>query len=338
MQAFCKKHPGQRRAGGVIALALFALLLIGSIPELRAEALDTLSGGAVVSVLARESNLPSDRVVVTGEEGASLDTLLPADTKVTVIHGETVEYASVRSGERVSALLRRLRISLAPMELVLVTIADDAVAVEVGSDLTWYETAREVAAHTTVYTTTSRLAKGETELIEPGVDGTRDVTYEVVYSAGHIVSRQAVAEENNTSVPERAYLGTLVTEAQAGDTVSSVIREADGGGYLVMASGDTLRFTKAVEVRCTAYTAGYDGVDTCTATGTTVRRGVVAADKRVFPLGSKLFVDVDSDGFSYGMAYVEDTGMRGEKLDLYMDSYEECILFGVRRAVAYVLG
>lgn len=336
MQAFLKKHL-KRRAGGVLILALLTALLLGSVPEMRAEALDALGVRAVVSVLQRESNLPDERVVVTGAENATLDTALEAGKKVTLTHGEAEEYASTRSGERVRELLRRLRISLAPMEMVLVHV-DEEITVEVGSDLTWYEAAREAVAHTTVYTTTARLPKGETELIEPGTDGTRDVTYEVVYSAGRVVSRQAVAEENNTAVPARAYLGTRVEEAQVGDTVASVVYEADGGGYLVMASGDTLHFTKAVEVKCTAYTAGYDGVDTCTATGTTVRRGVVAVDKRVFPLGSKLFVDIKSDAFEYGMAYAEDTGMRGEKLDLYMDSYDECIQFGVRRAVAYVLG
>ena len=76
---------------------------------------------------------------------------------------------------------------------------------------------------------------------------------------------------------------------------------------------------------------------TRTATGTTVHRGVVAVDKRVFRLGSALCVDVKSNAFQYGMAYAEDTGMRGEKLDLYMDSYEECIQFGVRKATVYVL-
>lgn len=338
MQTFWKKSLSRPAIRAMLLLLLGMGLSLALSPALRADALEAVSGVERVSVLTRVTTVPAERVLVMGETGADTNTVLAEGRRVTLIHGESEEYATTRAGERVSELLRRLRISLEPMELVLVDLRGDEVTVEVGSELTCYETVSESVAHTTQYTTTSRLPKGETEVYQVGVDGTRDVTYELTYSCGQLVSRQAVAEENNTSVPELAYLGTRVEEAQEGDTIASVVYEADGGGYLVMASGDTLHFVKAVEVRCTAYTAGYDGVDTCTATGTTVRRGVVAADKRVFPLGSKLYVDIKSDAFEYGMAYVEDTGMRGEKLDLYMDSYDECIQFGVRKAVAYLLG
>lgn len=335
MRTILNRHLDRPRFA--LLLALFAALLLGASPELRADAHVASSGTEPVSVLAEDSDLSADRVIVTGAPDASPDSPLAAGQKVTLYRDGGEEYASTRDGESVLALLRRLSIRLDPLELVVVALSDDGVTVRVGSELTFYETAREAVAHTTLYTPTSRLPKGETEVVQQGIDGTREVTYEVVYSGGALVSRQAVAEENNTSVPELAYLGTLVTEAQEGDSVASVVRDADGGGYLVMASGDTLRFTKAIEVKCTAYTAGHDGVDTCTATGTTVRRGVVAVDKRVIPLGSTLYVDVQSDAYQYGMAYAEDTGIRGEKLDLYMDSYEECIQFGVRKAVAYIL-
>ena len=40
---------------------------------------------------------------------------------------------------------------------------------------------------------------------------------------------------------------------------------------------------------------------------------------------------VSNDGYcDYGMAVAEDTGVRGNTIDLYMDSYNECIQFGVR--------
>ena len=38
------------------------------------------------------------------------------------------------------------------------------------------------------------------------------------------------------------------------------------------------------------------------------------------------------------MAKAEDTGMRGDnKLDLYMDSYNECVSFGRRDCKVYIL-
>ena len=338
MRTVLEKSFSRQRCRRALFLALFtAVLVLNGSPELRANALYLLADSGTVSVLDSETAIPQERVIVTGAQSADVEVALPTGEKVTVQHGEDVQYATTRSGESVSVLLRRLQISVSPLEMVLVDVSGEEVSITVGSDFTYYETASESVEHTTLYTPTGRLPKGEIEVVQQGIDGVRDVVYEVVYADGQLVSRQAVAESGNTSVTELAYLGTRVSEAQEGDTVSSVVYESDGSGYLLMASGDSLHFSKAVEVKCTAYTSGYDGVGTRTATGTTARRGVVAVDKRVFPLGTKLFVDIKSSAFDYGMAYAEDTGMRGEKLDLYMDSYDECIQFGVRKAVAYVL-
>ena len=87
----------------------------------------------------------------------------------------------------------------------------------------------------------------------------------------------------------------------------------------------------------TAYTSGYGGADNCTATGTAVRKGVVAVDKNVIPLGTKMYI-VSSDGsVVYGMATAEDTGVRGNKVDLYYDTYQQCINFGRRSCTVYIL-
>lgn len=338
MRTILKRGFGGQRWRRALFLALFAAVaVLNGSSVLRADALYLLADGATVSVLDETAAIPQERVIVTGAQDSGVEVALPAGEKVTVRHGANVEYATTRANERISELLRRLQISVSPLEMVLVDVSGEEISVTVDSDFTYYETASERVEHTTLYTPTGRLPKGEVEIVQQGIDGVRNVVYEVVYADGQLVSRQAVEESGNTSVAELAYLGTRVSEAQEGDTVSSVVYEEDGGGYLLMTSGDSLHFSRAVEVKCTAYTAGYDGVGTRTATGTTVRRGVVAVDKRVFPLGSALYVDVKSNAFQYGMAYAEDTGMRGEKLDLYMDSYEECILFGVRKATVYVL-
>ena len=86
----------------------------------------------------------------------------------------------------------------------------------------------------------------------------------------------------------------------------------------------------------TAYTAGYGGADHCTATGTTVRVGTVAVDKRVIPLGTKMYI-VTNDGIVYGTAVAEDTGVRGDKVDLYFETYQQCINFGRRGCTVYIL-
>lgn len=146
--------------------------------------------------------------------------------------------------------------------MVLVDVTEEEVEITVASDFTYYETATEAAPHTTLTSTSYRIPKGETQVVQQGIDGTRDVVYEVVYADGQFVSRQAVEEKNDTSVAEITYTGTLVDKAQSGDTVKSVVTESDGSGYLLMKSGDSVHFSGSMKVTCTAYTAGYGGVGT----------------------------------------------------------------------------
>ena len=74
-----------------------------------------------------------------------------------------------------------------------------------------------------------------------------------------------------------------------------------------------------------------------TASGTAVHVGVVAVDRNVLPLGTKVYV-VSNDGmYNYGFAIAEDTGVRGNSIDLYMDTSSECIQFGVRNCTVYIL-
>ena len=211
--------------------------------------------------------------------------------------------------------------------MVLVDVTEEEVEITVASDFTYYETATEAAPHTTLTSTSYRIPKGETQVVQQGIDGTRDIVYEVVYADGQFVSRQAVEEKNDTSVAEITYTGTLVDKAQSGDTVKSVVTESDGSGYLLMKSGDSVHFSGSMKVTCTAYTAGYGGVGTRTATGTTVHVGTVAVDKKVISLGTEMFI-VGSSGYTYGNAVAEDTGVRGAAIDLYMNSYQECKQFG----------
>ena len=153
--------------------------------------------------------------------------------------------------------------------------------------------------------------------------------------SGELVTSQYVEEISTTSVTEVVERGTAVSYVEPDDKLVNVTTQSDGSGYLTFASGGTMKFSKAVTVTATAYTAGYDGVGTRTATGTTVHKGVAAVDKRVFPLGSDLYVV--AKGMEYGLTRAEDTGMKGPKIDLYMESYQECIQFGRRTGTVYLL-
>ena len=86
---------------------------------------------------------------------------------------------------------------------------------------------------------------------------------------------------------------------------------------------------ETVTFEATAYTwTGHK-----TATGTWPSRGTVAVDPRVIPLGTELHIE------GYGPAVAADTGgdIKGQRIDLYMESYEEAIQFGRRQVLIEVL-
>ncbi len=74
-----------------------------------------------------------------------------------------------------------------------------------------------------------------------------------------------------------------------------------------------------------------------TALGTAVRRGIVAADPRVIPLGSRISISAGSYSGTYR---VEDTGgvIRGRILDIWVPSCAEAIRFGRRTIGVSVIG
>ena len=86
-------------------------------------------------------------------------------------------------------------------------------------------------------------------------------------------------------------------------------------------------------MEATAYLPSDGGGSGITATGIAAARGVVAVDPNVIPLGSRVYIP------GYGVAIAADTGgaIRGERIDLCMESYGEAMNFGRRYVEVYVL-
>lgn len=268
----------------------------------------------------------------TGKSGENA--MLTAGTLVTVRRGgETI--TATAQAETVEQFLSRMDIIPGPLEMVGIELMEGSVALTISDHLTVYERVTEQAERGTVYRSTPDLPKGQERVARKGVDGQHTAIYEQTWVSGQLVTSQYVEEITSTSVDEIVEQGTAVTSVDADDKVVNVTTNADGSGYLTFASGGTMKFSKAVQVTATAYTAGYDGVDHTTATGTFVHKGVAAVDKRVFPLGSDLYVM--AKGMEYGLTKAEDTGMKGQKIDLYLESYQQCIQFGRRSATVYLL-
>lgn len=86
---------------------------------------------------------------------------------------------------------------------------------------------------------------------------------------------------------------------------------------------------ETITFEATAYT--WTGNRTASSTWPAV--GTVAVDPKVIPLGTKLYIE------GYGPAVALDTGgdIQGQIIDLYMDSYQECIEWGRRQVEVRVM-
>jgi 3D (Asp-Asp-Asp) domain-containing protein len=91
---------------------------------------------------------------------------------------------------------------------------------------------------------------------------------------------------------------------------------------------NSLRYDSSFKAKTYAYSGGGT-----TASGKKAQVGRVAVDPRVIKLGTWLYVE------GYGLCQAADTGgaIKGNKIDLYMNSVSECYSWGIRHKQVYVL-
>ena len=192
---------------------------------------------------------------------------------------------------------------------------------------------REIPYETTVAYAPD-LPQGIRETLTQGKNGTLQCRAWVTYTNGVETGREILAERQTApAVTEVIALGT-------GAPVEKASAPQIGDGVILLPTGERLTYTKVDYVRATAYTHTDEGCTTTTATGTTVRRGTVAVDPRYIPYGTRMFIVASDGSYVYGLAQAEDCGgdIKGDRMDLYLPTYDDCIAFGRRRCTVYFLG
>lgn len=200
-----------------------------------------------------------------------------------------------------------------------------------------------------------------------GQNGLTHVKSEVTYRNGKEVSRVIVQETVKTKPvtqlvirgvdrtimeqpadPEPTEQSVSSGSTSSGGSSSSGPSTSGGSRYdgsaetsgnvIMTSSGESYTYVDVMTCSATAYTCeGYVGH---TYSGTLARVGAIAVDPTVIPLGTKMYV-VSNDGqYVYGYCVAEDIGggIKGNKIDLYFDTYAECWDFGVRMCTVYILG
>ena len=338
------RHHLQRKSHGRLT-ALFALVTVLAASfgaTTWSQALYIVTGveeAAIVLDGSQEAPDLGSRMVYTGSGRSGFDIMLTSGQTVRIERDGQTESVRCKT-ETISQLLHRMDITLSPLEMVAVDLSEEELVISISEDITFYEEVSEPASYETVRVANPDMLKGEEQVVQEGVDGVRTSVYEVVWSNGAQISRQFVEELDSTAVDEIIEYGTASPEPEevSGNLgTPTVAKNADGSGTLTFADGTTLRFSSAKAMTATAYTAGHGGADYTTATGTFVRVGTVAVDKSVIPLGTRMYIVTNDGSVVYGLAVAEDTGVRGNIVDLYYETYQECINFGRRGCTVYIL-
>ena len=162
------------------------------------------------------------------------------------------------------------------------------------------------------------IPKGTRETVSAGVPGKVSRTYLVKYVDG-------------VRVDEALY-----TEVALSNPVDEVVN-AGVGGIVTAKDGTSYSYNYRKQMEATAYTYLPPYTTMTTATGETLRKGIVAVDPRVIPMHTRMFIT--SDTIEYGLGIAEDTGgaIKGNIVDLAYMSYDECIQFGRRQMQVYIL-
>ena len=153
------------------------------------------------------------------------------------------------------------------------------------------------------------LEKGLTKTIQVGKSGVASNTIKITFYNGQEGKRETISTETVQQPQNRVVAMGSITSVSRG--------------------GERLDIREAKYMQASAYT--YTGFRT--ATGVAPSVGMVAVDPSIIPLGSRLYIE------GYGYARAADTGgaIRGNTVDLFMESYSQCINWGRRTVKVYVL-
>lgn len=175
------------------------------------------------------------------------------------------------------------------------------------------------------------LEKGTEKVIQEGQEGIIQKEFEVVKENGKEVKRSLVSKEKiKESKNKIVAVGTKVTPApDSQEKSSSAASQA--------APSPSANEGKEIYMNATAYTADCGGCSGVTSTGINLRNNpgakVIAVDPSVIPLGSKVWVE------GYGYAVAGDTGgaIKGNKIDVHVQSKGQASNFGRKRVKVRII-
>ena len=186
------------------------------------------------------------------------------------------------------------------------------------------------------------LEVGTTEVETEGQNGQALVISRTKYIDGEAVSTEERSRETITEpVTEVVREGTKEPEPEPAPEPAETddAAQADASAPVQDDAAQTIAgysYSRVITGECTAYSGG--GI--CS-TGVPAAVGRVAVDPNEIPYGTRMYVTSDDGSYVYGYCVAADTGgfiyTSDTVLDLYMNTESECISFGRRDMLIYIL-
>ncbi|NPV93525.1 MAG: DUF348 domain-containing protein [Firmicutes bacterium] len=159
-------------------------------------------------------------------------------------------------------------------------------------------------------TVDTSLERGIARTVQKGAPGVVKESVKVVLEDGQEIYRETVS---------RQVVKEPVKRVIAEGTLTSVSR-----------GGERINFDRAMEVVATAYSFS---AGSRTSTGEPARVGGVAVDPSVIPYGTRMYIE------NYGYATAIDCGgaIKGNRIDVFLETDKECNKWGVKRLKIFIL-
>lgn len=156
------------------------------------------------------------------------------------------------------------------------------------------------------------LLGGVVRVINSGKEGLEKKVWEKVYKNGIMTEKRLLASSVLLEPVDRVVqVGTKQQQ------------------QVVSRGGDTLRASRTYDMVATAYTH----TGNRTSTGVSPYVGVVAVDPSVIPMGSRIYVE----GYGYGTALDKGSAIKGNRIDVFMDTQSQALSWGRRSVKVHLL-
>ena len=267
----------------------------------------------------------------------------------------------------VKELLDNLGIVLSEEDQISCDMEDvlyDGMEINVTRVKTEHKTVTKQLPNQTKYIESPYLDYGEETVISEGSDGKIETIYKGVYINGILESLSIESQSTTEPVDEIIAYGTKGTEPDAAqeqiqqankgtnvsteennhnledgqdsqDDVSTTETDTPSSDNIVTTLyGEELEYSKVLNMTATAYT--YHSGANITSSGAPAQVGIVAALPSTIPQGTTVYIVAADGSWEYGVAIVGDRPAH-DIIDLFMETRDECIQFGVRDALVYIL-